>query len=721
MSARKLLLKLLLLPVFASPTGALADPIYSVKFLPQDFYASAINNAGHVVGTAGGGAAIWTDTVITYLAAIAPGSEGLAINNHDDIAGRAGLHGFVYAGGVMRDINSEPFRSWATGLNDAGRASGSVRENDGSPGLSKGFVWVDGGLSTILTFGGYVDFANAINNAGQVAGTASMPSADFGNPDRNAFLYFADGSVSNLGSLGGRVSEANDLNDGAQVVGWSETTVANEERPFLFGAAASGMIDLGSLGGRSGRANGINNAGMVVGMSDIGGSAGFDYHAFLYRDGGMVDLNTLIDPASGWRLVSATDINDAQQILGQACQLGSSECRAVRLDLIPGVPEPGAWLMLLAGLALLACGKRRRAPKWLLLPLLASPLAALAEPVYTVNFLPSSFQAVSMNNAGQVVGGNANGAAIWTPAGVTDIGEFAPGSFGRAINNRGAIAGDWQGDAFAYSAGALRNLGRLGIWDNSQASAINDAGQVAGNGYYVVGERARGWVYSQGVVRNIPTLGGDWSYAAAINNVGQAVGIATIDAIDFIDPTRHAILYRDRVMQDLGTLGGLISEAYDINDAGQVVGMSETTPDFKSGEPHPFLYQNGAMTDLGFLGGVRARALGINNAGLIVGTSEWSDDQPNDFHAFLYRDGHMVDLNTLVDPAIGWQLVSARDINDSQQILAIACRVDECATVRLDLISAVPEPQTWGMLLAGLALVGGYRRRGGRPVFPVGV
>ena len=148
MALRNLFRKLLLVPLLAAPLGALAEPIYSLTFLPQNFYASGINNAGHVVGTAGGGAAIWSDTSITYLA---PGSEGLAINNHDEVA--------------------------------------------------------------ILTFGGYADFGNAVNNAGQIAGFASAGSGHYTNPVRNAFLYDVFGNVSNLGSLGGRVSEANHLND----------------------------------------------------------------------------------------------------------------------------------------------------------------------------------------------------------------------------------------------------------------------------------------------------------------------------------------------------------------------------------------------------------------------------------------------------------------------------------------------------------------------------
>jgi len=74
--------------------------------------------------------------------------------------------------------------------------------------------------------------------------------------------------------------------------------------------------DLGTLGeslwGES-SAFGINGAGQVVGYSDTDSGA---RHAFLYQDGQMTDLNTLIPPDSGWRLSEAQDINDKGRIVG---------------------------------------------------------------------------------------------------------------------------------------------------------------------------------------------------------------------------------------------------------------------------------------------------------------------------------------------------------------------------------------------------------------------
>ena len=56
----------------------------------------------------------------------------------------------------------------------------------------------------------------------------------------------------------------------------------------------------------------------------------------------------------------------------------------------------------------------------------------------------------------------------------------------------------------------------------------------------------------------------------------------------------HAFVYKDGTMTDLDTLGGSLSYAFNINDDGKIVGRALTG----SGEQHAFLYDNGMMTDL---------------------------------------------------------------------------------------------------------------------------
>lgn len=333
---------------------ALADPEYSLNFLPTGFTASAINNGGQIVGTYDGAAAILGSGGITSLASVAPGSYGLGISDNGAVAGafdspQSGA-AFIYRAGTLTEISpllgdAYPLSN-ARAINDSGVAVGIAYPFAGD--AVRGYVYENGGVRLIPTFGGSWSNALAVNASGAVAGTASIAPIDNDVMDLERHAYIDRGGViQDLGTLGGLRSEGYDINDAGEVVGWSNAagpTDAALAHPFLYSDGV--MLDLGSLGGDAGYARALNNLGLVVGESALGGAGGS--HAFLYLDGQLVDLNTLVSGADGWELVNAYDINDAGQILGRACQGG--ECVDVRLDLVPAVPEPGAWALLLGGL-----------------------------------------------------------------------------------------------------------------------------------------------------------------------------------------------------------------------------------------------------------------------------------------------------------------------------------------------------------------------------------
>jgi probable HAF family extracellular repeat protein len=135
---------------------------------------------------------------------------------------------------------------------------------------------------------------------------------------------------------------------------------------------------------------------------------------------------------------------------------------------------------------------------------------------------------------------------------------------------------------------------------------------------------ALGQTYS---ITELPTLGGS-VFGSAVNDSGQVTGLSYLsDGV-----TEHAFIYSNGVMQDLGTLGGKDSAGYDINDSGQVTGNSAQS---NNSTYHAFIYSNGVMQDLGSLGGTESGGSSINNSGQVAGWSYLSDNVTS--HAFYLQ------------------------------------------------------------------------------------
>jgi probable HAF family extracellular repeat protein len=156
------------------------------------------------------------------------------------------------------------------------------------------------------------------------------------------------------------------------------------------------------------------------------------------------------------------------------------------------------------------------------------------------------------------------------------------------------------------------------------------------------------------------------SEAWAINNSGMVVGSERDGGV---------FLYSDGLMTRLNIFGN----AYDINERNEFVGWGSWGPDLEGA----FLYKEGEITALGNLSNSgRTFPHAINESGLIVGYSSigyverpWGYSHMS--HAFLYDNGMMTDLNTLIPENSSWELMYATDINDRGQIVGYGVRNGE--------------------------------------------
>ena len=331
--------------------------------------------------------------------------------------------------------------------------------------------------------------------------------------------------------------------------------------------------------------------------------------------------------------------------------------------------------------------------------------SGVAETLYTVTDLGtlpggSYSKAGGINASGQVVGwadiAGADHAFLYSNGTMSDLGTLG-GTISRAygINTNGQVIGEstdanGNGRAFLYTAGTMTDLGTV-VGFPSGATAINGSGQVVG----WAGGHA--FLYSNGTMTDLGTLSGyAKSCAQAINSGGQVVG--WVDDAPVYDYLSRAFLYSNGTMQDLvGTLPGYpYSVARGINDNGEVVGWANTASGATPLRAFLYSISTSTWTDLGTLGGDRSAALAINNSGQIVGGSG---------HAFLYSNGTMTDLNSLLITP-GWTLTGAEAINDNGWIVGQG--INPAGETHAFLLTPVPEPSTLALLLTGTIALLGY-------------
>jgi probable HAF family extracellular repeat protein len=289
-----------------------------------------------------------------------------------------------------------------------------------------------------------------------------------------------------IGSLGGGSTSANAINNVGDVVGCSVALINGNPTPRAFVYRNGLMMDIGSLvtGGAS-CARDINDTGQITGNSD---TATGEQRGFIYQNGVMTSLGNLGTSSVG------DAINNAGLVAGTANNVGDSFVAAFRYD--PSLNPPQVDIGNLGGAAITSR---------------------------------------DMNAAGDIIGFAANA--------------------------------EFRGTSYVYRNGVVTDLGTV-LGFPSTPNAINDLGQIVGT------RTEGGYLLSNGVATTLPGLEGNDSSPSSINNAGQIVGSS------WSANGNRAVSISQGVVVDLNTLIAASSPdkafvtlefAEDVNNNGMII------------------------------------------------------------------------------------------------------------------------------------------------------
>lgn len=205
-----------------------------------------------------------------------------------------------------------------------------------------------------------------------------------------------------------------------------------------------------------------------------------------------------------------------------------------------------------------------------------------------------------------------------------------------AISAQGAITGYMQSAdqwrAFLYANGTVTDLGTMGA-DRSIGNGINALNEVVGYTLDPNSSGERAFVHSNGMMRPLDPLTTEPTIAYAINDRGYAVG----------SKGSRAVFFKDGIAVDLGVPE--FSIAKDVNANGVICGTIFGNP----WGTHAFLYASGSVTHLPAVDPIGSEttsfASAINRNGVVAGYG-WSS-LDNRFHAVVFVEGGVRDLGTL--------------------------------------------------------------------------
>jgi probable HAF family extracellular repeat protein len=272
---------------------------------------------------------------------------------------------------------------------------------------------------------------------------------------------------------------------------------------------------------------------------------------------------------------------------------------------------------------------------------------------------------------------------VWRDGVLTDLGSLLSvnNSQAEALNDHGLIVGSSENGVVdpylnipatfpvAWANDEIFTLGSLGGYEGN-AYSVNESGQATGAATNAIadqysflgGTQTRAFLWEDGTMQDLKTLGGPDAFGQFVNDHGQIAGFSYTSSNGASPPIDMFLWEKDTGMRDLGNLGGTVVNPFWLNNRGEIVGGATTAGDQ---EYHPFLWDGAKLNDLGMFGGNSfGQAQWVNEVGNVVGTAAYPDQVT--YHAALWKRGNEVrDLGTVSGDRCSW----AWDINERNQVV----------------------------------------------------
>jgi uncharacterized membrane protein len=294
----------------ASRAGCIAE---HYKVIPLPLRPAHINEASQVAGTtAAHRAALWTEQSGLHELPLPAGfynSEATAVNNSGHVTGVvydrsfSRHRAFTFANDVLTLLSAE--QSHAYDISDSDEVAGESLLSGET--TSAPVSWTG---STLRSLGGCCGGSTkGVNKDGEAIGDLYEANGRY-----QAFLWTTKSGLQPIGPPD-RYSSAIAINAQGHVVVQAFSEV------FLYAGGSLNRLDLSSRYPSQPRA--INNCDVIVGS--FGPFADAE-RAFIWdKARGFRDLNAQIASDSGWKLESATNINDHGEIVGRGDYKGQDD------------------------------------------------------------------------------------------------------------------------------------------------------------------------------------------------------------------------------------------------------------------------------------------------------------------------------------------------------------------------------------------------------------